>query len=57
MFPTVFHQLPLMSLFNALGTEDTDCCSFSEESVSIPAESQISAAQQSLVVVVWFSSS
>ena len=57
MFPIVFHQLPLMSLFNALGTEDTDCCSFSEESGSIPAESQISAAQQSLVVVVWFSSS
>jgi len=25
--------------------------------VAVPAESQISAAQQSLVVVVWFSSS
>ena len=26
------------SSLNALGTEDTGCCSFSEESVSIPAE-------------------
>ena len=30
MLPIVFHQLPLMTLFNALGTEDTDCCSFSK---------------------------
>jgi len=33
----VSHQVPLMTLFNG------DCCSFSEESVSIPAESKISA--------------
>ena len=51
----VFHQLRINDTF--LMVWDTNCCSFSEESVSIPAESQISAAQQSLVVVVWFSSS
>jgi len=46
----------VVTLFNALGTEDTNSVSFSEEYVSIPAESKISAARQSVVVVVWFSS-
>jgi len=46
-----------MTLFTGLGTEEPHSCGFSEESVSFPPENKISAARQSVVVVVWFSSS